>query len=92
MSKGFLNFCKLIANLLLGQIIVSNVTNVHKLNSRINSSKVQNENDAIRNWISDFGKWRISQLKTQINKLALNNRRLLIAAEFHFVHPVEKES
>ena len=22
----------------------------------------------------------------------MNNRRLLIAAEFHFVHPVEKES
>ena len=25
-----------------------------------------------------------------MNKLAMNNRRLLIAAEFHFVHPVEK--
>ena len=27
-----------------------------------------------------------------INKLAMNNRRLLIESEFHFVHPVEKES
>ena len=43
----------------------------------------ENENDAIRNRISDFD---------PINKLAMNNRRLLIAAEFHFVHPVEKES
>ena len=25
-----------------------------------------------------------------MNKLAMNNRRLLIAAEFHFVHSVEK--
>ena len=28
--------------------------------------------------------------KNPINKLAMNNRRLLIATEFHFVHPVEK--
>ena len=28
-SKGFLKFCKLISNLILGQIIVSNLTNVH---------------------------------------------------------------
>ena len=27
-----------------------------------------------------------------INKLAMNNRRLLIAAEFQFVHSVEKDS
>ena len=27
-----------------------------------------------------------------VKKLAMNNRRLLIAAEFHFVHPVEKDS
>ena len=27
-----------------------------------------------------------------LNKLAMNNRRLLIAAEFHFVHSVEKDS
>ena len=27
-----------------------------------------------------------------INKLSMNNRRLLIAAVFHFVHPVEKDS
>ena len=110
MSKGFLKFCKLISNLILGQIIVSNLTNVHKLNSPINytrlhwirykkqtsnkiitqayhwrctenyqvrpkslqtfqpsyaSSKVKNENDAIRNRISDFDKRRISQPKTQ---------------------------
>ena len=45
------------------------------------------ENDAMRNRISDF-----DSTKNQINKLAMNNRRLLIAAEFHFVHPVEKES
>ena len=30
-SKGFLKFCKLISNLILGQIIVLNLTNVHKL-------------------------------------------------------------
>ena len=47
----------------------------------------ENENDAIRNRISDF-----DSTKTPINKLAMNNRRLLIAAEFHFVRPVEKES
>ena len=29
------------------------------------SSKVRNKNDAIRNRISDFDKWRISQPKTQ---------------------------
>ena len=47
----------------------------------------ENENDAIRNRISDF-----DSTKNPINKLAMNNRRLLIAAEFHFVHSVEKES
>ena len=31
MSKGFLQFCKLISDLILGQIIVSNLSNVHKL-------------------------------------------------------------
>ena len=46
----------------------------------------ENENDAIRNRISDF-----DSTKNPINKLAVNNRRLPIAAEFHFVHPVEKE-
>ena len=55
------------------------------------SSKVKNENDAIRNRISDFDKRRISQPKKPINKLAMNNRRLPIAAAFHFVHPVEKD-
>ena len=33
MSKGFLKFFKLISNLILGQIIVCNLTNVHKLNT-----------------------------------------------------------
>ena len=47
----------------------------------------ESENDAMRNRISDF-----DSTKNQINKLTMNNRRLLIAAEFHFVHPVEKES
>ena len=47
----------------------------------------ESENDAMWNRISDF-----DSTKNQINKLAMNNRRLLIAAEFHFVHPVEKES
>ena len=89
MSEGFLKFCKLISKLIHGQIIVSNLTNVHKLNRRIKqtsntiitqsyhsrcsparyqvrlvslqimqasyaSSKVKNENDVIRNGISDF--------------------------------------
>ena len=31
MSKGLLKFCKLISNLILGQITVSNLTNEHKL-------------------------------------------------------------
>ena len=30
MLKGFLKFCKLISNLILSQIIVSNLTNVHE--------------------------------------------------------------
>ena len=47
----------------------------------------ENENDAIRNRISDF-----DSTKNPINKLAMNNRRVPIAAEFHFVHPVEGES
>ena len=40
MSQGFLKLCKLISNLILGQIIVSNLTNVHKLNSRINYARL----------------------------------------------------
>ena len=47
----------------------------------------ESENDAMQNRISDF-----NSTKNQINKLAMNNRRLLIAAEFYFVHPVVKES
>ena len=30
-SEGFVKFCKLISNLILGQIITLNLTNVHKL-------------------------------------------------------------
>ena len=43
---------------------------------------------------SDFRLWQATYFSTKnpINKLAMNNRRLLIAAEFHFVHPVEKDS
>ena len=40
LSKGFLKFCKLITNLILGQIIVSNLTNVRKQNSRINYARL----------------------------------------------------
>ena len=40
MSKGFLKICKLITNLILGQIIVSNLTNVRKQNSRINDARL----------------------------------------------------
>ena len=47
----------------------------------------ESENDTMRNRISDF-----DSTKNQINKQAMNNRRLLIAAEFHFVNPMEKES
>ena len=113
MSKGFLKSCKLIyiSNLILGQIFVSNLANVHRLNSRINyallhqirykkqtsytiitqayhsrssperyqvrpvslqswqpsyaSSKVKNENDAIRIGFPTLPKRRISQPKTQ---------------------------
>ena len=46
------------------------------------SSKVKNENDAIR-------KRRIST-KNPLNKPAMNNRGLFIAAVFNFVYPVEK--
>ena len=43
---------------------------------------------------SDFRLWQATYFSTKnpVNKLAMNNRRLLIAAEFHFVHPVEKDS
>ena len=39
-SKGFLKICKLISKLTLSQIIVSNLTNVHKLNTRINYARI----------------------------------------------------
>ena len=53
------------------------------------SSKVKNENDAIRNRISDFAKATYFSTKNPRSKLATNNRGVLIAAEFHFVHSVE---
>ena len=62
------------------------------LNTLYASSKVKNENNAIQNRISDFDKRRISKPKTQRNKPAMDNRRLLIVAVFQFVHPVEKDS
>ena len=54
-------------------------------------SKVKNENDTIPNRITEF--WQATHFSTKnpINKPAMNNR-LLIAALFHFVHSVEKDS
>ena len=40
MSKGFVKFCKLTTNLILGQIIVSNLTNLRKLNTHINYARL----------------------------------------------------
>ena len=138
LSKRFFKFCKLISNLILGQI-VSNLLNVRKLNSRINYTdfitldiKKQTLNTIIAqayhsrcsSWKvsskasiasdfatllrikqgekrkrchpkSDFRPWQVSYFSTKnpINKLAMNNRRHLIAAEFHFVQcSVEKDS
>ena len=121
--EGLLKFCKLISNLILGQIIDSNLTNVHKqtsntkitqaYHSRFSSwklsrkatvarkllnpltvalSKVKNENDAIPNRITEF--WQATHFSTKnpINKPAMNKRTVLIAAVFHFVHSVEKDS
>ena len=49
------------------------------------------ENDAIRNRISD-GLKQVAHFSTKnpINKPTMNNRRILVAAVFHFVHPVER--
>ena len=44
---------------------------------------MKNENDAIRNRIPDYDKWWIN-FSTK-NQLGMNNRRLPIAAEFHFI-------
>ena len=38
MSKGTLKFCKLISNLILGHIIVSNLTNAHKLAHKLSNA------------------------------------------------------
>ena len=60
------------------------------------SRKVKNENDVIRNRISNFDKRRISQPEIQYTNqpsiTAMNNRKLLIAAVFHFMYSVEKDS
>ena len=40
MYEDFLKICKLITYLILGQIIVSNLTNVRKQNSRINYARI----------------------------------------------------
>ena len=42
----------------------------------------------------DYRLWQATHFspKNPINKQAMNKRTLLIAAAFHFVHPVEKES
>ena len=42
---------------------------------------------------TDFRLWQATHFSTKnpINKPAMNNWRLLIAAVFHFVHPVEKD-
>ena len=51
------------------------------------------ENDVIRNRISnDFGQAVHLSTKSAINKPAMNYRTILIAAVFHFVHQVEKDS
>ena len=52
---------------------------------------MKNENSAIRNQISNFDNATYFSTKNPINKLAMNDGGLLIAAEFHFVHPVEKD-
>ena len=43
---------------------------------------------------SDFRLWQAAHFssKNPINKPAMNNRRLLISAVFHFVHPVDSFS
>ena len=43
---------------------------------------------------SDFQLWQPAHFPTKnsINKPAMNQRRPLIAAVFHFKHPVEKDS
>ena len=48
--------------------------------------------DAIRNRITEFWQATHFSTKNQVNKPAMNNKRLLIAAIFHFVHLVEKDS
>ena len=54
------------------------------------SSKVKNENSAIQ---ADFRwLWQAAHFSTRnpINKPAMNNRRILMEAVFHCVHPLEK--
>ena len=40
LSKGFLKLGKLISNLILGQIIVTNLTNVHKYPHKLRSTSL----------------------------------------------------
>ena len=54
-------------------------------------SKVKNVNDAIRNRITQFWQATYFSTKNPINKPAMDNGRLLIAAVFHSVHPGEKD-
>ena len=128
-SKGFFkSSVSLYQTWYLGKlkIIVSNLANLHKLNSRINYARLhcigykkQTSNTIItQTYHSRCSSWKLSSkpriasdfstllgikqgekrkrchfsTKKPIKKLAMNNRRLLIAAEFHFVHPVEKDS
>ena len=55
------------------------------------SSKVKNENDAIEIGVPALTNDAFLNQKPN-KQLAMNNRGLLIAAEFHFVHPVAKDS
>ena len=70
-----------------GEIVWQRLFNIARILQTTALKQGENENDAIRNRISDF-----DSTKNPINKLAMNNRRLLIESEFHFLHPVEKES
>ena len=53
----------------------------------------ENKNDAIRHPKSDYRLWQATHFSTKnpINKPAMNKKTLLIAAVFHFVHPVKKD-
>ena len=46
----------------------------------------------VSNRITEFCQAMHFSTKNPVNKPAMNNRRLLVAAVFHFVHPEEKDS